>query len=62
MLRKFAVAALLALSACATRPVAVAPHVPATPIEVQILAFNDFHGNLEAPAPVEVVGREQRQI
>ena len=57
MFRKFAVAALLALAGCATRPVAVAPPVPATSIEVQILAFNDFHGNLEAPAPVEVVGK-----
>ena len=35
MFRKFAVAALLALSACATRPVAVAPPVPAAPVEVQ---------------------------
>lgn len=55
MLRKSVVAALLALAGCATRPVAVAPAPqPATAIEVQILAFNDFHGNLEPPAPVEV--------
>ena len=26
----------------------------AAAVEVQILAFNDFHGNLEPPAPVEV--------
>jgi len=34
----------------------VAPPAPApvAPIEVQILAFNDFHGNIETPAPVEV--------
>lgn len=25
-----------------------------TPVEVQILAFNDFHGNLETPPPVEI--------
>jgi 5'-nucleotidase len=51
MLRKSVVAALLALAGCTTRPVAVAP---APPVEVQILAFNDFHGNLEPPSPVEV--------
>ncbi|MCH8614703.1 bifunctional metallophosphatase/5'-nucleotidase [Sphingomonas sp. SM33] len=49
-----ALAALL-LSACATQIPAPAPApAPAQPIEVQILAFNDFHGNLESPAPVEV--------
>ena len=51
MLRKSVVAALLALAGCTTRPVAIAP---APPVEVQILAFNDFHGNLEPPSPVEV--------
>lgn len=51
MLRKSVVAALLALAGCTTRPVAVAP---APPVEVQILAFNDFHGNLEPPSSVEV--------
>jgi 5'-nucleotidase len=52
---RFAAAfAALALAGCAARvppPVPVAPRVP---VEVQILAFNDFHGNLETPAPVEV--------
>jgi 5'-nucleotidase len=54
MLRKSvaAIAALL-LSACATQLPAPAP-APPEPIEVQVLAFNDFHGNLEPPAPVEV--------
>ena len=45
------------LSACATprpAPVAVAPPAPPPPIEVQILAFNDFHGNIVTPPPVEV--------
>ncbi|HWC56856.1 MAG TPA: bifunctional metallophosphatase/5'-nucleotidase [Sphingomicrobium sp.] len=44
----------LFLSACAAR---VPPHVvsPAAPIEVQILAINDFHGNIETPPdPVSI--------
>ena len=49
MIRKYVVVALLALSGCAT-----VPSAPQAPVEVQILAFNDFHGNLETPAPVEV--------
>ncbi len=49
MIRKSVVFALLALAGCASLPVA-----PPAPVEVQILAFNDFHGNLEAPPPVEV--------
>jgi 5'-nucleotidase len=36
----------LSLAACASVP-APAPHAP--PVEVQILAINDFHGNLEPP-------------
>ena len=41
------------LAACATvqPPAARQPQVP---VEVQILAFNDFHGNLEQPSPVEI--------
>ena len=44
----------LALSAallvgCATAP-PPAPPPPSTPLKVQILAINDFHGNLKAPA------------
>jgi 5'-nucleotidase len=56
MIRRFAAAlAALALSACATHvvPPASAP-VAQAPVEVQILAFNDFHGNLQTPPPVEV--------
>lgn len=37
--------ALFALTACAT-----VPQAPAAPAAVQILALNDFHGNLEVPA------------
>lgn len=48
----FALAAV-SLSACAgpvTPPVTTAAPAPAAaPVEVQILAFNDFHGNLEPP-------------
>jgi 5'-nucleotidase len=55
MIRKLPLAAAaLAVAACTTqvRPTAVA--VEKAPVEVQILAFNDFHGNIETPAPVEV--------
>ena len=52
-LRQLAVLPLVLLAACSTTPRAVAP-VPPAPIEVQILAFNDFHGNLETPQPIEV--------
>ena len=38
--------AALALAGCATRPPAVAD---APPVHVQLLAFNDFHGNLQSP-------------
>jgi 5'-nucleotidase len=54
MLRRLAAAtAALWLSACAAQ----LPHgvvAPALPVEIQILAFNDFHGNLETPPPMEV--------
>ena len=54
MLRKLAAGwAALWLSACAAQP-HVSAVAPAQPVEVQILAFNDFHGNLETPPPVEV--------
>jgi 5'-nucleotidase len=44
----------LLLGACTAQ---VAPSTALTqraPVEVQILAFNDFHGNLQTPDPVEV--------
>jgi 5'-nucleotidase len=45
-MRRFAFVALpFALAACATTPRPVAQ--PAGPVQVQILAINDFHGNLE---------------
>lgn len=56
--------AALAVAACTAqvtppRPLAVA--APAAPVEVQILAFNDFHGNIETPAPVEVLRADGRK-
>ena len=54
MIRKIVAAtAAFGLSACAMTP-RPTPPVAQAPVEVQILAFNDFHGNLEPPAPVEV--------
>ncbi len=38
---------LLALAACAGSP--PAPHAAGGPVHVQLLALNDFHGNLEPP-------------
>src|SRR3982751_509342 len=53
MIRRLAAAlAVLVLGGCAGQ-IKPAP-VAKAPIEVQILAFNDFHGNLETPPPVEV--------
>ena len=50
MIRKLVtVAAAFLAAACTT-----IPREPAVPVEVQILAFNDFHGNIEPPPPVEV--------
>jgi 5'-nucleotidase len=55
MIRRFAAAlAALALAGCAAQVAPPSPPVAQAPVEVQILAFNDFHGNLETPAPVEV--------
>ena len=38
---------LLVLAACAGSP--PAPHPASAPVHLQLLAFNDFHGNLEPP-------------
>jgi 5'-nucleotidase len=49
MIRKLvATAAAFLAAACTTVP-ARQPAAPAAPIEVQILAINDFHGNIEIP-------------
>lgn len=50
MIRSVAALAMLAIAGCVSplaAPQAEAP--PAAPVEVQILAINDFHGNLEPP-------------
>ncbi|MEO7787400.1 MAG: bifunctional metallophosphatase/5'-nucleotidase [Sphingomicrobium sp.] len=58
MTRSFSIVALGSLlAACAAPQVATRPATHA-PIEVQILAFNDFHGNLETPVPVEITGSD----
>jgi len=58
MIRRLAAAlAALALGACTAQvaaPPPLASKAPEPPIEIQILAFNDFHGNIETPPPVEV--------
>src|SRR6185437_74658 len=58
MIRRLAAAlAVLTLGACAAHvapPASIAGAAPRAPVEIQILAFNDFHGNIETPPPVEV--------
>ncbi len=49
MRRLFAFALLASLAACTTLPHPPPPAPPLQPVEVQILAINDFHGNLEPP-------------
>ncbi|MEQ7873031.1 bifunctional metallophosphatase/5'-nucleotidase [Sphingomonas sp. ASV193] len=57
-LRRYApLAAVFLAAACSqvpTPPPTVPPPPPPTPIEVQLLALNDFHGNLEVPPPFDV--------
>jgi 5'-nucleotidase len=50
MIRRLAAAfAALALSGCAAHVAPLAPAATRAPVEVQILAINDFHGNIETP-------------
>ena len=51
--RLTAALAALMLAGCAAQVAPPAP-VAKAPIEIQILAFNDLHGNLQTPDPVEV--------
>jgi 5'-nucleotidase len=70
MRRLFPFALLPLLSACTTLPHPPPPPPPpelqAMPpratVDVQILAFNDFHGNLETPAPIEVVETDGAKV
>jgi 5'-nucleotidase len=53
--RQSAAFSALLLSACAARVSPPAPPIAAAPLEVQILAINDFHGNIETPPdPVSI--------
>src|SRR5205809_4824088 len=54
MIRRLAAAiAALGLGACTPHVAPPAP-VAAPPVEIQLLAFNDFHGNIQTPDPVEI--------
>ena len=55
MINKLAAAiAALCVAACTAQVAPPAPVAQQGPVEVQILAFNDLHGNLQVPDPVEV--------
>lgn len=68
MRRLFACTLLPLLAACTTLPHPPPPPPPpelARPsgaVEVQILALNDFHGNLEIPAPIEVTEEDGSKV
>ena len=66
MMRRLSAAfSVLLLSACASQqapPVAEAPAAPAAPIEVQILAINDFHGNIETPPGPVAIARADGSV
>jgi len=55
MIRRIVAAlAALTLGACAARVAPPPTPIASAPVEIQILAFNDLHGNLQTPDPVEV--------
>ena len=55
MIRRLAAAlAALSIAACTAQVAPPTPIAARAPVEVQILAFNDLHGNLQVPDPVEV--------
>jgi 5'-nucleotidase len=55
MIYRFAAAlAALGLAACTGQVAQPTPVAQRAPVEIQILAFNDFHGNLQTPDPIEV--------
>ena len=66
MRRTAVLAAALALAGCAGRmpaPAGVAAGPIPGPIDVHVIAFNDFHGNLEPPGlSVDVSGADGRMV
>ena len=63
-MRRIGLLLLLAVGACARPQVAALAPAAAPPVEVQILAFNDFHGALETPPPFDVTepGGAKREV
>ena len=57
--RPFAIALVLALAGCATLPRQAAAPVELGPVEVGIVAINDFHGALEPPKQSVIVSDGQ---
>jgi 5'-nucleotidase len=55
--------AALVLSGCAARTPAPATARATGPVDVHVIAFNDFHGNLEAPnLSIDVAGADGRTV
>ena len=55
MIRRVAAVAALTLAGCTAEIASPTPIATIRrPVEVQILAFNDFHGNLQTPDAVEI--------
>ena len=59
MRRAIALVSFALLAACAATP----PRVATSPVEVQILAINDFHGNLETPeGTIPITGADGTEV
>ena len=63
MIRRFTAAiAALCLGGCAAQVAPPAPIAAKAPIEVQILAINDFHGNIETPPETASITRADGSV
>lgn len=65
MRRSLLLASFALLGACTTvvpNPLAPLASVAPPPIELQVIAINDFHGNIEPPATAIDVGGQQRNL